>query len=60
MILYFILLPFLWMQDCTCCNILQHSCVATSGQSGAPMWDPHLIVRSILTGKVISFSLSFF
>lgn len=36
-----------------CANILQHSCVASEGQSGASMWDPssHRI-HSILTGKV--------
>jgi hypothetical protein len=36
-----------------CANILQHSCVASEGQSGASMWDPSSRkIHSILTGKV--------
>ena len=48
------LFSFLAVQeDCGCCNILQHDCVATEGQSGAPMWDAITYdLRSILTGKV--------
>ena len=45
------------VQDCSCCNILQHSCVASDGQSGSPMWDAHYTLHSVLTGKVCQASL---
>lgn len=36
-----------------CANILQHTCVASEGQSGAGMWDTtSRKIHSILTGKV--------
>lgn len=36
-----------------CANILQHSCAASEGQSGAGMWDPtSRKLHSLLTGKV--------
>ena len=36
-----------------CANILQHTCVASEGQSGAGMWDTSAKkIHSILTGKV--------
>lgn len=40
-----------WVQACA--NILQHTCVASEGQSGAGMWDSKSRkIHSILTGKV--------
>ena len=38
-----------------CANILQHTCVASEGQSGAGMWDTaSRKIHSILTGKVMT------
>jgi hypothetical protein len=42
-----------WSKLQACSNILQHSCAASEGQSGAGMWDSSSKkLHSILTGKV--------
>lgn len=37
-----------------CANIMQHTCLSSSGQSGSAMWDNTTNIRAILTGKVRS------